>query len=139
MLRMVSVDAERCDGCRLCELTCSLQKLAEFDPKSARIQVRFEPEGKCVPLVCTQCKDAWCIEACPSAAIARDPLSGIVRISDGECVLCGDCVSACPYGAVRWPREDEPPVKCDDCGGEPACVPICPVGALAYATLEVRG
>ena len=139
MTKMVSVDVEKCDGCRLCELTCSVEKLAEFNPKLARIQVRFEPEGKCTPVVCTQCAEAWCVEACPSGAIARNSQSRIVRINVDECVLCGECVPACPYGAIHWPREDEPPVKCDECGGEPACVPACPVDALDYATLATEG
>jgi len=134
MTKIVRVNAEKCDGCRLCELTCSVEKLGAFNPKHARIQVRFEPEGKCVPAVCKQCAETWCVEACPSAAIARDPQSGIVRINDDECVLCGECVPACPYGAISWPQEDRPPLKCDACGGTPACVPVCPVGAL---TLEV--
>jgi Ni,Fe-hydrogenase III small subunit/NAD-dependent dihydropyrimidine dehydrogenase PreA subunit len=33
-----------------------------------------------------------CVEACPSGAIALDPL----RIDLGRCTLCGDCAPACP-------------------------------------------
>ena len=33
-----------------------------------------------------------CVAACPTAAIALDP----VRIDLGRCVLCGDCAPACP-------------------------------------------
>ena len=136
MSKRVKVDAEKCTGCRLCELTCSVEKLGEFNPKLARIQVGFEPEGMCVPVVCTQCQEEWCVQACPAAAISRDTVTGVVRIRSAECVLCGECVPACPYGAMRWPHEDQPPLKCDECDGEPACVPVCPAAALAYAAID---
>lgn len=39
-----------------------------------------------------------CVEACPSEAIALDP----VRIDLGRCVMCGDCEPACPAGKLSF-------------------------------------
>ena len=39
-----------------------------------------------------------CVDACPSRAIALDPL----RIDMGRCVLCGDCEPACPAGNIAF-------------------------------------
>jgi Ni,Fe-hydrogenase III small subunit/NAD-dependent dihydropyrimidine dehydrogenase PreA subunit len=39
-----------------------------------------------------------CINACPTGAIARDPL----RIDLGACTFCGDCAAACASKAVRF-------------------------------------
>jgi Ni,Fe-hydrogenase III small subunit/NAD-dependent dihydropyrimidine dehydrogenase PreA subunit len=48
----------------------------------------------------TRCPDgcARCVEACPTGAIATDPL----RIDLGKCLFCPACVEACPEGAVRF-------------------------------------
>jgi Ni,Fe-hydrogenase III small subunit/NAD-dependent dihydropyrimidine dehydrogenase PreA subunit len=48
--------------------------------------------GDCAP-GCTRCLDA-----CPSGAIALDPL----RIDLGRCVFCGDCEPACPAQRIGF-------------------------------------
>src|SRR5437899_11861782 len=42
-----------------------------------------------------------CVEACPTGAIAADPL----RIDLGACLFCGACEAACPGGAVTFTRD----------------------------------
>lgn len=50
-------------------------------------------------------------------------------INHKECVLCGDCLDACPYGALEI-TDDRLRVndKCNLCG---ACVDVCPTHALS--------
>ena len=45
------------------------------------------------------CRD--CVEACPTHAIANDPL----RIDLGACLFCGACEEACPGGALSYTRD----------------------------------
>ncbi len=42
-----------------------------------------------------------CAEACPSGAIALEPL----RIDLGRCTLCGDCAPACPVARLGFDNE----------------------------------
>lgn len=133
-MQVVEVHAERCTGCRLCELACSMEKTGMFDPSSSRIAVRFKGAGACIPVLCTQCEYEWCARACPVGAISRDPETGIVVIDPQECIQCGECVTACPFGAIRQKSSEAVPFKCDECGGEPACVETCPAEALRLST-----
>lgn len=132
MVNRIRVHAERCTGCRLCELACSLEKVGEFNPKLSGIRVRFKGEGSCIPVVCTQCEYEWCMKACPVGAISRDPETLVVRIDPDDCIGCGQCVLACPIGAISHPIGDATPIKCDMCGGQPACVLICPTEVLSF-------
>jgi Ni,Fe-hydrogenase III small subunit/ferredoxin len=49
---------------------------------------------------CAEGCDA-CISACPTEAIAKEPL----RIDLGKCLFCTLCQEACPEGAIRYSRE----------------------------------
>jgi len=45
---------------------------------------------------CTGCAD--CVAACAESAIRMDPQSGLPQIDSGPCLLCGECIRACPAG-----------------------------------------
>lgn len=57
--------------------------------------------------------------------------SGYVRHSEGDlCIGCGDCVEACPFGAIKMGERVVESVqqKCMGCG---VCVSVCREGALS--------
>ena len=60
-----------------------------------------------------------------------------LEISHDECVLCGQCLEACPYEALER-IQDKIVVRewCTLCG---ACLEVCPPGALAIKVEEDRG
>lgn len=136
MTGKLNVFADKCTGCRLCELACSMHNAGTFNPGLARIRVHHQVEDLCTPVACTQCEEESCILACPMRAIERDAATGVVLIDLDACDGCAECVEACPYGAMGWNALDETPFKCDECGGQPVCVPICPSEALAYGQLQ---
>lgn len=129
----IGVKADKCTGCRLCEYVCSSRRVPDgFNPSLAAIVVKFEGEleEELTPVVCRQCEDAPCAEACPAGALSVGD-QGVVLLDEQECTGCGLCVEACPYGAIHLPPSRPTPIKCDLCGGAPLCVEFCTYGALA--------
>ena len=136
MSKMITVNIERCTGCGTCELMCSFRHHGEFNPRKARIRKTiFLHDELAVPVVCTQCEEAWCRAMCPSGAITKgtDVLSGasVVTVSEEKCVGCKMCMLACPYGNIVV-GEKGCAEKCDLCEGDPQCVKFCPRGALNF-------
>jgi Fe-S-cluster-containing hydrogenase component 2 len=124
-MRRLKVVPNLCIGCRECELMCSLTHFGRFNPAEARIRVEYDAEMNCYePVICMHCEEPACAEACPSEAVSRDEKTGALVIDADKCVLCLECVSACPYGAINVAPNGSI-LKCDLCGGEPVCQKFC--------------
>lgn len=129
----LTIDPEKCTACRACEVSCSFAKEGYFAPSLSRIRlVRFMAQGHNVPMVCVNCTRPACVEVCPTGAAYIDRTVPVVRIDEEECTGCGECVKACPFGAVEMHPDKEVAYMCDLCGGEPACVASCIYGALTF-------
>lgn len=115
-----------CVGCRLCELGCSLTHEGVINPFLARIKVnQIRDKGIVEPTICHHCNPAPCEQVCPTDAMFRDPnMSEVVIVDKDKCTRCYECVYACPFGALLT-RPDGEVLKCDLCGGNPACVSVC--------------
>ncbi len=136
---IISVDVERCTGCRNCELACSLRKTGTFNPGRARIRIiKDETNGIIVPMVCLQCERPLCLEACPTGAIRPDD-KGILYVEEGVCIGCGNCVTACVFGGIELDPVTLKAIKCDMCGGDPACVKACGYDALTVRPADAVG
>ena len=91
-------------------------------------------------LSCQHCERPACVRACPvnPKAITKHPQTGVVEINESLCTGCGECVVACPYGAMGYDQIDHHAVKCDLCsarredGLRPACATVCPAGAISF-------
>ena len=71
-----------------------------------------------------------------------DPQVAVIR--EVACDGCGECVAACPFGAISLAGHDGSPLAtiaaagCKGCG---ACTPVCPTGAidlLGYTDAQVK-
>jgi len=132
-LRTLSIDAQKCTACRVCELVCSYKHEGAFAPSLSRIRVvRLHEKGLNVPVVCVNCARPACVEVCPTGAVRIDRNLSVVYIEEEECIGCGECVTACPFGAADFNEEKGVAFICDLCGGEPACVSNCLYGALRF-------
>ena len=76
MDKVLVVDFEKCTGCRECELACSIMHEGVSNPDRSRIKIiKWEWEGRYVPMTCQQCESAPCMEICPVKAISRDEIN----------------------------------------------------------------
>ena len=133
MVKVLVVDSERCIGCKLCEVVCSVKKERVSDPSRSRIHVLlWEREKGALPVFCQHCEEPLCTLVCPVNAIKREESTGLI-ITDRElCVGCGGCVSVCPLLGAGFDGLEKKALRCDLCQGDPACVKYCPAGAIRF-------
>ena len=129
----LTIDAEKCTACMACELACSFAHEGAFVPTLSRIRVvRFMGAGLNVPIVCVNCARPACVEVCPTGAAHIDRSVPVVRVNEEECIGCGECIKACPFGAADFAEDEGVALMCDLCDGHPACVEHCIYGALTF-------
>ncbi len=137
-MKRLFITPNLCIGCRTCELSCSFAH-SDRDtllPGTPRISVfALEPELN-IPVVCLQCDTPACAYACPTGALTRDEKTGAIVLAEEKCVMCHNCVAACPFGNLRLTPRSEIPVKCDLCGGDPTCAKFCPTKALSFSEVS---
>jgi len=133
MPKQLFVTPSRCIDCKHCELNCSFVHTSDpAKPALPRIRVYTFPGEIRSIVTCQQCEDAPCQKVCPTGALVRDPGTGAISRSEA-CILCKACTLACPYGNICFDAVNMEIVKCDLCGGDPACAKHCETRALVWA------
>ncbi len=126
---MIHCEIKICVGCRMCEVACGSFHFGAVSPALSRIRVaKLDETGIDMAVACLTCMEKPCLE-CPTNAL-RVGEKGQVILDEELCLACGECVEACPVGAVGF--YDEQPLFCDLCNGELSCIEACPSGALSY-------
>jgi Fe-S-cluster-containing dehydrogenase component len=131
--RLSVVDVDRCVGCQCCMFACA-RRLGQGGLAASCIGVRSSGgirKGFTV-VVCRACPDPPCARVCPTDALHRREGGG-VRLDADLCIGCGNCVEACPFGAIFWDGAQEKPLVCVYCG---YCAPYCPYDVLAHEEIE---
>lgn len=142
------VDLDLCTGCKACVVAChSLNGLDEGESFRTVGLVHggttVAPFQQTVTSACHHCLDPACANGCPVLAYEKDPVTGIVRHLDDQCIGCQYCVLTCPYEVPRFHADKGIVRKCDMCAGRlqvgeaPACVQACPNGAIAIQIVDV--
>ena len=140
------VDLRRCVGCRACTVACKTEN--NVPGGVSRTWVKFAEVGeypntrpRFLPSFCNHCDNPPCVPVCPVlATYKRD--DGLVLIDYDQCIGCGYCVQACPYGARYVNPVQRTADKCTLCahrlavGQKPACVTTCIGGALILGDLN---
>ncbi len=137
--RKLTVVPEKCSGCKLCEVVCSINRFGVNNPKKSciRVMVVYPHPVIRMPIICRQCKIPKCQENCPADAIAIK--NGYCEIDEKKCISCHQCVISCPFGAIFLHGDMEIPFKCNLCEGDPQCVKSCPKQALLFIPEHTLG
>ncbi len=142
------VDLDRCSGCKACVTAChSLNGLDESETwRDVGMILGGSPSLPMlqhVTTACHHCVDPACLNACPTEAYEKDPITGIVKHLDDQCFGCQYCSLACPYDVPRYHAAKGIVRKCDMCsdrlkvGEAPACVQACPSEAIRIRVVDV--
>lgn len=130
-VKRIRVDADKCNGCRSCEIICSAfhasPQYSSINPARSRIQiVRYPLRDVWLPIFAGEYTKAECS--------GRE-----TYVIDGkEYEECDFCRASCP-SRDRFKEPDSGlPLKCDMCEGEemPLCVKWCLNDVLIYEERE---
>ncbi|MCH7794000.1 MAG: 4Fe-4S dicluster domain-containing protein, partial [Proteobacteria bacterium] len=103
MQKSLLIDPAKCTSCLQCEMACSFEHEGVFNPAKSRIKVfEFEHGLRAIPYTCTQCAEAWCMQACPVEAITKNLATGAMEVNEATCVGCKVCTIACPFGTINY-------------------------------------
>ena len=136
-----TVDLDACSGCKACVSAChSLNGLDDEETwREVGLLFGSTSEGPVIQTIttaCHHCLDPACQLGCPVNAYHKDPITGIVRHLDDQCIGCQYCIFKCPYDVPQYSPTRGIVRKCDMChqrlavGEAPACVQACPTHAI---------
>jgi Fe-S-cluster-containing dehydrogenase component len=141
------VDLDACTGCKACVAACHSLNGLDDDESWRRVSQVFGERGgvaaqQTVTAACHHCVDPACMKGCPVNAYEKDPVTGIVRHLDDQCIGCSYCTLTCPYEVPAFNHRLGIVRKCDMCsdrlaeGEAPACVQGCPNEAISITVVD---
>ena len=136
-----AVDLDTCSGCKACVTACHNLNGLEDQEMWRSVGLLHGgtsqlPVLQHVTTACHHCLAPACLEGCPVNAYEKDPVTGIVRHLDDQCIGCRYCILKCPYDVPKYSHAKGIVRKCDMCrsrlavGEAPACVQACPNQAI---------
>ena len=143
------VDLDACSGCKACVTACHQLNGLDDDEGETWRSVGLlhggtptEPVQQTVTTACHHCLEPACMKGCPVNAYEKDPVTGIVKHLDDQCIGCQYCTLTCPYEVPQYSKKRGIVRKCDMCsdrlaeGEPPACVQACPNEAIAIRVVD---
>ncbi len=140
------VDLDRCTGCKACVTACHSLNGLDAGETWRSVGLIHNPIGKrmqqTVTTACQHCLEPGCAHGCPVKAYEKDPVTGIVKHLDDQCIGCEYCILKCPYDVPQYNHDRGIVRKCDMCVGRlevgeaPACVQACPTKAISITLVE---
>ncbi|MDH5559707.1 MAG: 4Fe-4S dicluster domain-containing protein [Deltaproteobacteria bacterium] len=162
------IDLNKCVGCHACAVNCKAWNTGgEYGPLPDVNPYGKDPDGvwfnrvqtyevgqypdteiRYLPKSCMHCKDAPCVEVCPTGASFKREEDGIVLVNYDACIGCKYCSWACPYGCREYDPLAGVMKKCTLCADrinneslpvnerQPACVLACPTGARSFGDID---
>ena len=139
MLRSLQITPSKCTGCLQCEMACSFESEGVFNPAKSRIKVLLSMRKAVLrptPVLSVPRHGACTLAlSTPSSSMrkrfqgrSRRRLRGLQGLHDRLPIRHGELQQ--DTGKV---------VKCDLCGGDPACAKACPTEAITYVDADATG
>jgi Fe-S-cluster-containing dehydrogenase component/DMSO reductase anchor subunit len=137
-----TVDLDACSGCKACVTACHSLNGLDDDETFRDVGLLVGRDGRGqhvlqhVSTACHHCLEPACLHGCPTLAYDKDPVTGIVRHLDDQCIGCQYCTLMCPYDVPKYNPARGIVRKCDMCRQRlddceaPACVQACPNQAI---------
>ena len=154
MHKAIITDLNKCVGCMACSVGCKAVNGVDIGQQWVKIK-RVGPypieggsgqfpdvEMYFLPMQCQHCSSPECVTVCPTGASRINEEDGTVQIDRDQCIGCGACLTACPYGCRYVDVDTSVAEKCDLCasitseGGLPQCVTQCGGMARWYGDLD---
>ena len=87
MNRFIMADAEKCIGCRTCEVACAVAHQDDFTAEAFTSRLRVvKGDAYTTAVGCHQCEDAPCANVCPTHAISLT--AGAWLVEQTRCIGC---------------------------------------------------
>ena len=105
------INLVKCVGCYACVIRCKQEHFLPPGIVWGRLLISetgIYPKvtKQLYPVLCSHCKEALCVKACPTGA-TRKREDGIVWIDQDKCVGCRYCLIACPYQVRSYYSEEK--------------------------------
>ena len=138
------LDESKCGACGACAIACLDQNDIDVAAGDTPFRTTFvneqgsveDPRFTFLSIACMHCADAPCIAGCPTGCLRKDPDTGFTVYDNTNCIGCHSCAMACPIAQPCFNGASGKMTKCDGGvervkhGMMPACVMVCPFGAL---------
>lgn len=174
------MDLRRCIGCRACTVACKAENNVALGRFRTVVQEKTwgtfpNTKKSFLPIMCNHCegndkdKVPPCVKECPQYPGERSSYTspdgkktryrtggtykrpdGLILVDAKQCIGCGKCIDACPYGVRSFDPftkagmkpEEQSIEKCTGCdhrvdnGVEPSCVNTCQGRARVWGDLN---
>ena len=116
----IKVTKNKCSGCHLCEMVCSLFHLRIINTEKSAIHIHKDDLGTSLntPFLCRQCKEMKCLDG-----------EKVTEVQERRKFIWNKTrAESCPFNAL--PVLGEEAFHCNLCSGNPQCVKVCTPGAI---------
>lgn len=116
----IRINKNKCSGCHLCEMVCSLFHLRVINTEKSAIRIHKDDLNSSLntPILCRQCKAMKCLHG-----------EKVSKIQEKKKFIWNKTrAEHCPFDTLSVFGEEA--FHCDLCSGNPQCVKVCTPGAI---------
>ena len=116
----IKVNRDKCSGCHLCEMVCSLGHLGMINTEKSAIRIHKDDLDTSLntPVLCRQCKKMKCLNG-----------EKMMEVQERKKFIWDKTrAKNCPFNALSVLNRQA--FHCNLCGGNPQCVKVCTPGAI---------